>query len=262
MFLVVICLYGAFTATAQDKLFFRSGEELKVRVVEFGVSEVKYRLYEAPADAPVHAVEKYKILKVVLETGEEFTYSPDDLLDPFNYEGQKTKAIKVGFLSPLNNVISASFETSLRPGRSLEFGLGYIGAGFANNYENARGMTVNFGYKLINIRDNPTSNGRYAHLLKGFYIKPELIFAAYNADRLIWDWPNPSRTERTTFYGGAFLLTFGKQWVFDDLLLIDIYGGLGYGLHSEYDNQYGFVGGDSDLPLAGNAGIRIGLLIK
>jgi hypothetical protein len=159
-------------------------------------------------------------------------------------------------------VLSVSFEQSLRPGRSLEFGIGYIGIGFVDNSENPKGLTANVGYKLINIKDNPTQGGRYAHLLKGFYVKPEVIFAAYNADRWVYEWPGPSKVERARRYGGAFLLTFGKQWVFDDMLLIDLYLGAGYGVHTEYENQYGFLGGDSRFPLAMTAGLKVGFLIK
>ncbi len=262
LLLSLLLIIGMNAIQAQDKITLKNGETLLVKVVEFGVEDVKYRMYEAPDDAPIYAKEKYRIQKVQLQSGEEFSYALDAILDPVNYEGQKRHALKFGFLSPFNNIIALGYERSIRPGRSMELGLGYIGAGFGINSEGARGATMNAGWKFINIGDNPTMGGRYAHLLKGSYIKPELIFTAYSADYTVWDWPNPITTERQSFFAAALLLNFGKQWVFDDIFLVDVFLGVGYGYHSESINRYGFFGGEQNLPIVVNGGIRVGLLIQ
>jgi len=57
----------------------------------------------------------------------------------------------------------------------------------------------------------------------------------------------------------AILLKLGKQWVFDDSFLVDIYGGVGYGFGGDdYDVlSYGFIVA-SEVPVAFTGGIRIG----
>jgi hypothetical protein len=259
----VLALHG------QDKMALRSGEILSVKIVEFGVAEIKYKLAPFTEDSPIYAKEKTEIARIELSTGEVFTYSSDPFSNSSLYDSQKKRALKINFFSPLNNSTILGFEQSIKPGRSFEVNVGYIGLGWDGRGLNARGGLVRFGYKLMRSPDFYSSGMRYSHALKGGYIKPEINIVSYNADAFVFNLGSASndivRENRT---GMSLLINIGKQWIFDDVMLLDIFLGVGYGaILNETDTnfnviEYGFIGGNNDLPIAFNSGVRLGFLIK
>lgn len=270
--LLTIFFFLAIGIQAQDKLSLRSGEILTVKIIEFGVSEIKYRLAPFTEDQPIFVIEKTAVARIELASGEVFTYNSDPFSNSEIYATQKKRALKLNFLSPLNNTTMVGFEQAIKPGRSFELEVGYIGLGWDTQGDNPSGGVVKFGWKLMRSPDYYASGMRYAHALKGGYIKPEIIFTSYNADRFDYTYfPSGaygSTTTRANQTGVAFLLNFGKQWVFDDIFLVDLFTGVGYGATlSNSENsvdfvQYGFLGGNSNFPIAWTGGLRIGFLIK
>jgi hypothetical protein len=62
----------------------------------------------------------------------------------------------------------------------------------------------------------------------------------------------------------SVMLVGGKQWVFNDLFLVDLFAGVGYGFGHNPRNEswhYGFLGAENDTPLTLTAGIKIGFLL-
>jgi hypothetical protein len=57
----------------------------------------------------------------------------------------------------------------------------------------------------------------------------------------------------------AILLKLGKQWIFDDSFLVDLFGGIGYGIGGDEDNAlpYGFIV-TPEVPISFTGGLRIG----
>ena len=124
-------------------------------------------------------------------------------------------------------------------------------------------MFVGFGYKLIKSPDFYLSNMRYSHLLKGGYIKPEISLALYAIDQ---DYYYNNNT-RETIFSGAIMVNFGKQWVQDNLMLFDMYVGVGYGFSTNSNNDsmeynFGYATGPPQFPIALTAGINLGVLFK
>lgn len=84
--------------------------------------------------------------------------------------------------------------------------------------------------------------------------------------------------ERQNVTFGALQIELGKQWVFNDIFLLDVYWGLGYGADNKKENGYNasstYSTGDYSAFNYANArtgrspglsfsgGIKIGLLIK
>jgi hypothetical protein len=261
--LLFAMLFSGVFAQAQDKLSLRSGETLEVKIIEFGTAEIKYKTWPQTADAPIFTVEKTKVKKLELQTGEVFEYNADAFADSLHYAQQKQRAIKFNFLSPLNSTLLLGYEKSIKPGQSYEFGLGWIGAGFDPAGIRPRGVTASVGWKFMRSPDFYTSGMRYAHILKGGYIKPTIIFSHYARDLTLFNFSNQiNDVSRVNNTGVAVLLTFGKQWVFDDAFLVDLFWGIGYGASDNDYVQYGFFGGDGSFPVALNAGLRIGMLLK
>ncbi|MGZ2368907.1 hypothetical protein ACXR6G_03895 [Ancylomarina sp. YFZ004] len=127
--------------------------------------------------------------------------------------------------------------------------------------------------KYIKSPDFYLKGMKYAHILKGTYVKPELAFSSYSYDRNYFGY-NSSSNNRVTNWAAAFNIIVGKQYVFNDLFLLDMYFGLGYGFskdneedsflnnNSDESYHYGFSGGNSDTPLTVTAGLKIGILLK
>lgn len=267
-YLFVAFIFLAFGLQAQDKLTLRNGEILEVKIVEIGITEIKYRPSPFTPETPIIAIEKANIKSIALETGEVFTYSGDSFSDSTFYASQKKNALKINFLSPLNNVTFIGFERSIKPGQSIELEAGYIGLGWDNYGDDAKGAVVRFGWKFMPRPDFYNKGTRYTHLLKGGYIKPELIFSSYNVDQNFgYFYTGTQRSERVNKSGLAFVINFGKQWVFDDAFLVDVFAGVGYGgrltdTDTYYTMRYGFLGAEPEFPIAITGGLRIGILIK
>ena len=264
-------------AVAQDKIVKKGGEILEVKILEISPNEVKYYIFSDPT-GPIFIMDKDRILEVVYENGRSEQYvSP--LNDGELYIGQKKRALKMNFISPLLGYTQLAYEQNLKPGRSYEVSLGIIGLGqnqeinnWSNNgdKENQRGLFGSFGFKFIRVPDFTTNNQKYGHIMQGLYVKPELMLGHFGNDTYNYDTDQLMR-QKTTF--GAFIVNLGKQWVFSDIFLIDFYGGLGYAFKNQTKNSQNFydydgrlygllAGGDRDATIALSGGFRIGILLN
>ncbi len=258
---------------AQDIILKKNDVMIKCKIKEVGLDEIKYLLPEYSSDV-VFAIDKDNVSKIIFENGEEMVFQKE-MSNPANYEDNRKNALKVEFLSPLVGSTTFSWEHSLKPGRSWEATLGIAGMGF-NTYENAAGVFTKFGYKFIKSPDFYLRGLKYAHLLKGAYVKPELALGLVSQDVYRWHevydpysqyWYSTTYESRETVFAGAVLVVLGKQWIFDNIFAVDLHCGLGYGFYSSGNDistgyHSGFVTGDTDFPIALSGGFKIGMLIK
>jgi len=265
-YLLVILLFSSFQLSGQDRIIKTDRDTIVCKVKEISTDEVKYILPETSMDI-LFGIDKNDIIKIILENGKELTFS-HSLYGEKTYENQKKKAIKVNFLAPLTGNTTISYEQLIRPSRSWEVSLGIIGLGDDINDEDPRGVFVKFGMKFIKSPDFYLKGLRYAHVLKGTYVKPELAFSAYSYDRWLYSgYGFSSDTNRDTNWVVALNIIVGKQYVFNDIFLLDMYFGLGYGIgeDNKYNDpgyHYGFSGANYDTPLTITAGLKIGILLK
>lgn len=247
-----------------DKLIKRDGSVIVCKVREIGDDEVKYVLEEYRNDV-AFGIDKNKVASIRFGDGRELKLS-DSMLGDENYTSQRKNALKFNFFSPLAGATAFSYEHSLKPGRSIECGIGFIGLGQKLDGYRASGVFINAGYKFIKDPDFYMKGMHYAHLLKGSYFKPELAMSIYKYSNHTLMGSNSVSDPDTNVAMFAFILNVGKQWVFADRFLIDWYIGAGYGFghNEESDNarHFAFLGGTSDTPLVLNSGFRIGLLLK
>ena len=242
----------------QDRIVKRDGESIFCKVHEVGSEEIKYSLPEY--DFMVNfSIYKSQVDRILFENGQELiidhaeaarasveTNSADLFLV------QKRNAIKFQFLSPIAGVTTLTFERALKPGQSIEASAGIIGLGF-NNPDDALGLGLRAGYKFIRNPDYYLEGMRYAHILKGGYVRPELVLASYNL-----------REENRNVTKAGIMLNIGKQWVFSDVFLVDLYVGAGYGYSNARTGEdwpYFIAIGTEDVPIAFNWGFRIGILL-
>lgn len=266
---------------AQDKIYKLRGPVINAKVIEIGTDEIKYKLVDSP-DGPVYVVDKSTLNRIEFADGRVEKYKIS-FKDPANYEGQLTKAIKINFLAPLLGYSQFSFEKSVSPLKSYELGVGIIGAGKNTQIDyywvdgksfrrNALGVFLESGYKFNKLPNFLSKGTRMSHIMQGTYVKPTATLGFYSDNALNYKTGNPVLEKRNNLFG-AIILNFGRQWVFGDKFLIDLYYGLGYAfdnVKSDYNNDYSetifnhFViqkaGPGANLGLSG--GLKVGLLIK
>jgi hypothetical protein len=262
--LALFLLFVVFSSSAQDYIHKKNREILKVKIVEISSDEVKFKDFDNP-NYPIFSLEKEKIAKVELEGGDIMEFKiKDSFNDPDYYTGQSKNALKVSFTGFFFNQTTFFYERSLSPSTSIEGGLTIIGAGFDMDDMSSRGVGLRFGYKLKRSPDFYLSKMRYAHILKGGYVKPEIILTSYSQADYSYNhatggYDESNRSDMSI--NGAFMINFGKQSVFNDQFLVDYYTGIGFGFSEFGGYNGGFIGG-SDFPLAFTAGLNIGLVWK
>ena len=143
--------------------------------------------------------------------------------------------------------------------------MGIIGLGDDINGESSSGIYLKFGYKFIKSPDYYLKGTRYAHILKGAYIRPEVSFATYSAEPTVDYYYNGNAVagtkETVTMY--AIMLNTGKQWVVNDRFIFDWFVGAGYGFGDGKNTnsfRFAFAGGGSDSKFVMTSGIRVGIL--
>jgi hypothetical protein len=258
--LTVLLLFAGslFHLQAQDRIVKRNGEVIECKVLEVGSAEIKYSLAEYDFQVQF-SIDKKLVDKIIFENGQELSIdhaaaamegAESNSADLFLV--QNKNAFKLNFLSPLSGITTFSYERALKPGQSIEFSAGIIGLGFQNP-NNALGVGLQAGYKFIRSPDFYLQGMRYAHILKGGYVRPELDFASYEL-----------RDKDRHVTKIAVLLNIGKQWVFSDVFLVDLYFGIGYGYSNarEFEDWPYFVAvGTDEVPIAAAWGLRIGFLL-
>ena len=258
--LFAFCLITQMTY-AQDVIYKKGGKKIHAVVKEIGLDEVKYLKYD-DQQGVLYSIAKDLIIKIKFENGET-EYFIEDFDNPEFYADQRNKALKFNFFSPLFGYSEFSYEQNLAPGRSFEVKLGGVGLGKNINGRDARGLYVGGSYKFYRKPDHYLRGMRYAHIMKGGYIRPEIIFGAYG--EVDPDKRNSSFDERRTVTFGALMVNFGKQWVFSDIIVMDMFLGLGYGFDSTSDeaiHNFTFVKLGDGFSFATSFGFRLGVLLK
>lgn len=262
--LTLFLLIATIVGSAQDYVFKKNREILKVKIIEISSDEVKFKDFDNP-NYPIFSLEKEKIDKVELEGGDIIEFKiKDSFNDPDYYTGQSKNALKVSFTGFFFNQTTLFYERSLSPSTSIEGGLTIIGAGFDMDEMSSRGVGFRFGYKLKRSPDFYLSKMRYGHILKGRYVKPEIILTSYSQADYSYNHATGGYHESNRSdisINGAFMINFGKQGVFNDQFLVDYYTGIGFGFSEFGGYNGGFLGG-SDFPLVFTAGLNIGIVWK
>lgn len=254
----ILLLFISTASFAQDKIVKKDGSEISCIVTEVGVDEVKYHYSDKPKVS--FSLDKALITRIEFETGEIIEVKGKAIDNPDYYSEQNKHALKIGFLSPLAGSTEITYEQSIKPGKSWETALGIIGLGFDPQDDNARGVYGKVAYKFMRSPSFYANRMRYDHILKGGYIAPELAFRYVNYDNYWYTGWGADNNENVNDWAIAFNLKFGKQWVFDDSFLVDVFWGFGYGYSKNAEDglNYGFVAGDSDVPISITGGLRLG----
>lgn len=264
--LTFVLLLLAISAVSQDKIIKKNSEIINCKVSEIGADEVKYYYVENPK--LVFGIDKALVTRIEFSTGEVIEIESNSFKNPEYYANQNKHALKINFLSPLFGTTEFAYEHVIKPGRSWETALGIVGLGNDIQDINPRGVLGKFAYKFMRDPDFYMNRMHYSHILKGAYFAPEIALRYMSFDSSNYDYYYDSNNQYHSNYSEsreeqftlALMLKLGKQWIFDDAFLLDIYAGVGYGFGAQdYDTlPYGFIVAPDDFPIALTGGIKIG----
>jgi hypothetical protein len=263
----LLAIFLCFSAFAQDKIIKTTGDTISCKVTELASAEVKY--YYADNPKLIFGIDNALVDRVEFATGEVIKIDNNTFQNAEYYAGQSKNALKLNFLSPLFGTTEFIYERSIKPGKSWETALGIIGLGNDIQDINPRGVYGKFAYKFMRSPDFYSHKMHYSHILKGAYFAPEIALRYMSYDDNYYysyydyntgNYSSTGDEERKSQTTIAFMLKLGKQWVFDDSFLLDIYAGVGYGIGADDDEAlpYGFIVATNDFPIALTSGIRIG----
>jgi hypothetical protein len=266
--LIVLLLLFSCTIFSQDKIYRKNGKVVEAKIVEVSSSEVKYREYANP-DGPIYVLEADRIKKIVFADGKTETFTIN-IKDPEKYAGQRSQAVKLDFMGPLIGYSQFSYEKTKAPGKSYELSLGIIGLGkswrleywdtqFRDVKREQFGFFAGGGYKFGKLPDfilfGKTS---YSHLMQGSYAKPMVYVGHYKENRIAWKGGNQYVVEKQDVTFGAIQIEIGRQWIFNDKFLLDIYSGLGYGFDNKKESNAYYTDDNESLTAYNYANLRIG----
>lgn len=233
--LLFVLLFLNNNVFSQDIIIKYNRDTIYCNILEINTKTIKYDSTKYSTNL-IFEINRSEVLKVFFKNKEEINLYKDSLsFDAYNRN--KKNALKLYLLSPVMGHIGISYERSIRLGASLEFGASII-YGRYQHQKTEKGGTARLGYKFIKLRDYSKYDVRFVHIMKGSYIKPELIFSAFNSR---YDFINEfgyTETHSDDVFSYAFLLNYGVQYIYDNLLLVDFYVGLGGGISSSEADFY------------------------
>lgn len=264
--IILLLLLLSINAISQDKLIKKNSEIIDCKVTEIAADEVKYYYSDNPK--LIFGIDKALVEKIEFSTGEVIEIEINTFRNPEYYADQGKHALKINFLSPLMGSTEIIYERSIKPSKSWEIALGIVGLGNDIQDVNPRGVYGKFAYKFMRDPDFYSHRMHYSHILKGAYFAPEIAARYMSFDSYIYghyydssgNYHSNYSEERENLFTLALMLKFGKQWVFDDAFLLDIYAGVGYGFGAnDYEGlPYGFIVAPDEFPIAFTSGIRVG----
>jgi hypothetical protein len=276
---------------SQDIIIKKDNEELKVKIIEVGTTEIKYKFFDAP-DGPTMVIEKkeVKTLKIKGQNGKIISMD-ENKPDPMSISNtailDKTSSLKFNFFSPLTHQLAFNYEWMIRPGFNWETGISVVGPGVGIFDQlvdlHPKGFIVRTGCKFLlgNSSDVEVDGGRYAHPLKGRYFKIETILydisTDYNANANAFN--NLNGTYSSTivpvhdnFVGATLDLVYGRQWIFGNSITVGWFIGVGYAFENktcsyaagdiDTGSRYAFEFLGNSLPIAATFGFNIGFICK
>ncbi len=295
---------------SQTDTLFSGKKAIPCKIVEISESEFKYKKAELP-DGPTYVIDRSKVTKYTLSSGFSEIVVPDEMSVEHEHKeilGNR-EVFKIQPFSLALNYISIGYERVIKVGTNLDIEAGYMNNSMTTNegfytygmrsYQGGVPFTYGFyfkpGIKFFLGQDFSIKGLKYAHPLKGRYIRLDLALSYLNVENVTGavyvqgPYPNvyPSYTTVITdvtslAYGG--FISYGRQFILGNVLTLDYYLGLGFTGQSnsfsnaDYNNVstggYGYYrddarslyryGGFIRIPgvgISGTAGIRLGYII-
>lgn len=226
------------TGLTEDVITKTDGTVIKAKILELGAEEVRYKLYSNP-DGPVMSLKKKDIDNVKIDNQVVYEHKDDPLSVSNNSIIDRTSTMKFYFFSPLNHHIDIGYEWMNKPGFNWDVALGIIGPSVTSeNPHHPSGVFLRGGPKFLlgSTSDVVTEDtkDRYAHPLRGKYIKVEAILNAFSSTNTVdtgyyFNFGGVGSVSYKKKYQSLTLnIQYGKQYIFGNAMTLAWFVGLGY----------------------------------
>jgi len=255
--LFLFCFFSmlsTFSYSQSDTIYTKKQGKVICKITEIGENEIRYYSNNQP-DGPVYVINTINIIKYVLSNGETQFIRKDELSLENEHEliSGKNAVIKIHPFSLINHQISFAYEKVIKVGMNIDSELGYTNSeinrsgifGNADTRNIYQGVYLKPGMKFFIGQDFSFKGLKYAHPLKGKYIKFDFAFCYLNYQNMVGylytgQYPNnvrqPIMTNSNLFSYGGFV-NYGKQTILGNVLTLDYYVGFGYtGFAYNYTN--------------------------
>lgn len=261
-----LLLFISIVSVAQsDTLYLQKNKKVACKIYEIGEYEIKYKRIDA-IEGPIYFIDKSTVKKYCLASGFCETITFDEL--SLEHEHQEIignrQVIKINPFSFAFNHIGVAYEKVIKIGMNLDVEAGYINSNIntsenifgASNYNKIlkTGFYFKPGVKFFLGQDFAVKGLKYAHPLKGRYIKLDLAISnvnyndvsrtyngggSYNSQTQTYNqvYSQTVYTDiRTIAYGG--FVNYGRQFILGNLLTLEYYYGVGFtGQSTSYTNS-------------------------
>lgn len=250
---------------AQDIIVRTNNDSLRVKVLEVGTDKIKFRRFGVKTGPPLEIYKNY-VKEIIFENGTHVTILYDiHAVSPDLTIREKKHGLKADFIAPVLNHVTIGYEQVLKPGRNLEIKAAYIGLRVSTAIKPTVGYFVKGGIKFIWLTEEISKGMRHSPPMQGSYFKPELIYGRYT-----------TKTEngKINFSNYGLNVLFGRQYIIDNFLTLDYFGGIGFALQTssykavlpkdedDVDFNYAFshLYFGKNLPLILSGGLTIGFI--
>jgi hypothetical protein len=238
------------TPMAMDTLITIKNEKIPCKVTKISDYEIEYKKVNDP-EATVFTTAREKVKEIRWSNGKKELLMPDEM--DVNLERQildKRSAIKFHFFSPIASQLTFSYEHCLKVGTNIEFSAGLINNSILYNSSSPnliQGLLFSGGVKFLLGEDFYVAGLKYAHPLKGRFIKPEIDFSSFvirgetmNTGSTYnngYYTPGPIYVTDQRITSAALIINYGRQFVLGNILTFGYSVGLGYAFtSSKYTN--------------------------
>jgi len=263
-------------AAQSDTLFLKNGKTIASKIIEVNEFDIKYKRADLP-DGPTYNLNKESIKKIKYSNGVEESVMLDELVVQQNISKvlQQRQVIKFHVFDIPTGKISFGFEQVHKVGFSTDYKFGMFNSNLmssfgGNDFEYrsiynpygarfAGGTFVRAGAKFLIGQDFTNKGTRRSHPLAGHYFRFEALLSYIQFEDIKYHmsvptpssvnnpYPQPNYIEKKTDctnYNYGFTLTYGRQFVLDNMITLEYYIGLGYcgSSYSFTQNDFGVNG--------------------
>ncbi|MFT7613857.1 MAG: hypothetical protein ACI9J3_002837 [Parvicellaceae bacterium] len=254
----------------QDTIVKKTNEKIPCYIVKVDDANelIVYRVIDE-VNSPQLSMVYSRVRKIVFRNGQSLIIENlDEVVETESFINMRKNAIKANMIKPLFNSFELSYERSVQPSINIQGTVGIVteamNVGEIGEQRTAeKGVYFKFQTKFFT---KSVKSGDRSHPLAGAYIAPEIILTAYNYNQnaYLYNYQTGASTvssENFSNAAGAFMLNFGKQWVLADVLLVELFGGLGLDFgESDYRDtrRYSHINAGG---LAMDFGVRLGVAL-
>ena len=220
--IVLLALCSSQSLNAQDVIYKKDGKVIRVKIVEIGSTNIRYTEF-TDQEGIIFTMDRSLIREIEFESGSIYEEREPGNDKAYFFDDSRSN-LKVNFFRVGDGEILVTYEQSINPNQSWEVTSKVFlddepFAGFRG------GFGLQGGYKIKTGTIFKGGDYRPKHLLAGGYIRPGAGFTSRGI----------SNNDR--FFMTHVGIDIGKQWIFSDILSVDLFAGFHYYSYSENNSD-------------------------